>query len=59
MTPETADATIDYRSPVPLHPDGATACAFGKGEIEVPSPEAVAMVRRLGRKQRRRERAGK
>jgi hypothetical protein len=59
MTPETADATIAYQSPVPLHPTGRAAADFGKGEIEAPSPEAVEMVRKLERKQKRRTRATK
>lgn len=59
MTPGAADATIDYRSPVPLHASGRAAAEFGRGEIEAPSPEAVEMVTKLDRKQKRRARAGK
>jgi len=59
MHPDTAMAVIDYTTPVPLHPTGAEAARFGKGEIEAPSPEAVEMVRRLDRKQKRKKRATK
>ena len=58
MTPETAEAVRQYVSPVPLHPDGATAAEFGKGEIETPSPRAIQLVQKLDRKQKRRTRAG-
>lgn len=53
MSPETADVTIDYCSPVPLHPTGRAAADFGKGEIETPSPEAVNLVKKLHRRQAR------
>jgi len=59
LTPETAEQAEAYTTTVPLHPDGATACEFGKGEIEAPSPRAVDMVQKLERKQKRRSRAAK
>ncbi len=54
LTPETAEQAMDYTTTVPLHPTGRAAADFGRGEIESPSPEAVNMVRRLDRKQKRR-----
>ena len=51
MTPETVTAVLDYATDVALHPTGAAACAFGMGEIETPSPKAIALVEKLQRKQ--------
>lgn len=57
MSLDVLRAVENYTTDVPLHPDGATAAAFGKGEIEAPSAAAVKMVRKLDRKQKKQQAA--
>ncbi|MET9779244.1 DUF6283 family protein [Streptomyces sp. NPDC006367] len=49
ITVETAEAIRDYVSPVPLFASGAEAAAHGMRDVENPSPEAVAAMRKLKR----------
>jgi hypothetical protein len=54
ITPETAQAMVDYESPVPLWSSGAEAARHGKSAITNPPPEAAVAIAKLTRKQRER-----
>lgn len=45
------DAVLDYVSPVPLWPSGEAAAEHGKADIEDPSPDAVRLIGKVGRRQ--------
>jgi hypothetical protein len=49
VTLETAEAIVDYVSPVPLFASGAEAAAHGMRDIENPGPEAVAAIAKIER----------
>jgi hypothetical protein len=53
----TLNAVRDYVSPVPLFDSGQEACDHGLADIENPSPEAVTMMGKIVRNQRRRRAA--
>jgi hypothetical protein len=50
LTPEQADAIIDYSTDVPLFESGAAAAEHGMREVETPSADAIRLVERLSRK---------
>lgn len=47
ISPETHQATIEYRSPVPLFASGAEAAAHGMRDIENPSEAAARAVSKI------------
>lgn len=53
VSPDVADAVLDYRSPVPLFASGAEAAAHGLSAIEEPPPEAVRVIGKLSRRRGR------
>lgn len=40
---------LNYTSPVPLHPSGTAAAAYGMRDVEDPGPDAIAYAGRLRR----------
>jgi Family of unknown function (DUF6283) len=53
IPPEEVDAILDYTTDVPLFESGAEAAEHGRSGIEAPPPEALRMIQRLERKQRK------
>lgn len=49
ITSETAEAIVDYVSPVDLFATGAEAAAHGMREIRDPGPEAVRLIEKIER----------
>lgn len=49
ITMATAEAIVDYVSPVPLFASGAEAAAHGMREILDPSPEAIRLIDKIER----------
>lgn len=49
ITEETADAIIDYVSPVPLFASGAEAAAHGMAEVYDPGPDALRAISKISR----------
>jgi hypothetical protein len=49
ITPETAEATCDYESPVPLFASGAEAAAHGIRDLANPSAAACAAANKIVR----------
>lgn len=54
VSPEVADAIIDYESPVPLFASGAEAAAHGRRAVCAPGADAVRVIDRLSRSRARR-----
>lgn len=50
LTPEEYEAVLDYTTDVPVFESGLEAAQHGVQGIETPSPEAVRLVRKLGRR---------
>jgi hypothetical protein len=50
MATPAIDATMDYRSPVPLFGSGAEAARHGMAEIERPGDRAVATMSKIARR---------
>lgn len=50
ITSETAQAVVDYVSPVPLFDSGAEAAEHGRTEIEFPGERARAAIAKVSRK---------
>lgn len=46
---ETAEAIVDYVSPVPLFASGAEAAAHGRSAIEAPGEDAVEAIQKIER----------
>ncbi|WP_276614048.1 DUF6283 family protein [Streptomyces sp. A0642] len=49
ITEETAEALVDYVSPVPLFASGAEAAAHGMREVEAPGVEAAEAIGKIRR----------
>ncbi|MFH8483028.1 DUF6283 family protein [Streptomyces sp. NPDC018055] len=49
MTPEDAETTADYVSPVPLFTSGAKAAAHGMAEVLYPGEDAAAAISKIAR----------
>lgn len=49
ITVETAEALVDYVSPVPLFASGAEAAAHGMREVEAPGAEAAEVIEKIRR----------
>ncbi|WP_431728503.1 DUF6283 family protein [Verrucosispora sp. TAA-831] len=54
LDPDELDATIDYVSPVPLHPTGQAAADHGMADVDSPGPRARRAIDRLLAKTERR-----
>lgn len=54
ITPETADAILDYRSPVPIFPTGQAAADHGAADCEDPSPDAERAIDKITTRRSRR-----
>lgn len=50
MTPDAIEATMDYRSPVPLFRSGAEAAAHGMVQIRRPGTRAVKTMGKIARR---------
>ncbi|QWF81109.1 DUF6283 family protein [Amycolatopsis sp. CA-230715] len=49
IIPETAQATVNYQSPIPLFDSGADAAIHGVRDIETPDSEALRAIEKIRR----------